>query len=356
MQIIITLVFGLSFIFNSYSYGAQKLNHSLSVMTYNLENLFDTYHDVGKSDWTWTPKQFKDNSKEAQAYCSQMRNEYYKKSCFELDWNSSVLNKKIKNLSRVISSFSNGRGPDIVVFQEIENMNVLRLLVSQGLRKKGYHYMSLVEGLDSRGIDVAMISKYPIIKEQYHNFSLLPYSKRSTRGILEVEFRVGKKAVTVFGNHWPSQGNVDETRMIAAQTLEEKVMASRSDLVIATGDFNTSFDDELNGLNTYILPIMEDIEVKARKLKKVMADGTHWFRGHWQSLDKIFVKKQKRPSYKIDYQRFDIIFHKYMSSKYEWIDRFTGEVTVYQNVPTRFDPKSGKGYSDHLPVVVSFSL
>ena len=73
---------------------------SVSIMTYNAENLFDTTHDEGKKDYTWLPLKVKQRSKEIQKYCASMRSEHYRRNCFELDWSEETLDAKIENLSK----------------------------------------------------------------------------------------------------------------------------------------------------------------------------------------------------------------------------------------------------------------
>ncbi len=352
-----TLLFVLIFI-TQFAFASSKKSVTLSVMTYNLENLFDTEHDLGKNDWTYLPLDFKNSSKEVQAYCSNVSNRYYQRNCFQLDWSEVVLEQKIQNLAKVITNVPGGRGADVIVFEEVENIHALRYLVKNGLKGLGYKYISLIEGPDSRGIDIGVIAKYPILSSKYHEINLRPYSTRTTRGILEVNIKVGKYKVAVFGNHWPSQANPDETRIIVAKTLKNAAKRSRADLVLAMGDFNTSDDDELNGIKKHILPYFYDVESLARRQYKVSAKGTHCFRGNWESLDKIFILKNslraKRIS--IDLATFEIIKRDFMLRDSTWVDRETGDVTTYKNIPYRFNPETGQGYSDHLPVYVELRL
>lgn len=340
-------------LFTSTAFG-----QSVSVMTYNAENLFDTTHDEGKKDYTWLPLAVKQRSKEAQKYCASIRSRHYRKNCFDLDWSKATLDAKIKNLSRVILSDATKKGADIIVLQEVENIKVLRMLVNKGLNKAGYKYISLIEGPDSRGIDIGMISRYPIKKEVYHKVDLSPAQRRTTRGILEVTFNVRGKSVTIFGNHWPSQANIDETRMIAAKVLADAALKSKSDLVIATGDFNQTHDDFPHGINTHILPIFENVEVRGRRFTNESALGTHWYRGHWESLDKIFVLKKNinNKTVTVDYSSFDIINKSFMVKDLEWTDFDTGAVNYDENIPIRFNAKTYEGFSDHLPVTVNFKL
>ena len=331
---------------------------SVSVMTYNAENLFDTFHDKGKKDYTWLPLAFKQNSKEVQKYCASLRSTHYRRACFELDWSEQTLKAKIQNLSKVILSYNSGRGADIVVLEEVENINALRMLVNTGMPWAGYKYFSLIEGPDSRGIDIGMISRYPIISEKYHKVDITPAQNRTTRGILETTFNVRGKRVVVFGNHWPSQGNTDETRLIASKVLADAALAVKADLVVATGDFNQTHDDMPHGINLNILPIFEDVETKGRLHTNETALGTHWYRGQWESLDRIFVLKRSLANKKvaIDYSSFDIVNRNFMVRDLEWTDFDTGAVNYDENIPWRFNAKTYEGYSDHLPAAVRFSL
>ena len=330
---------------------------SVSVMTYNLENLFDTKHDLGKEDYTYLPLDFKNSSAEVQAYCQSLTNEYYKKSCLEFDWSQDIVDQKIKNLAKVILSYNNGQGADILVFEEVENKNILKQLISKGLANKGYLFVSLIEGPDTRGIDVGIISKYPIKKETYHRISMKPYASRTTRGILQTDFKVANKVVTIFANHWPSQSNPDGARLNAAKVLKKAALKTKSDLVLALGDFNTTSSDSKNGITQYILPIFYDVESIARTKYDIKAHGTHWYRGEWESLDKIFVLKASLAKNKVrpDYRSFEILNLPFMMKKINWTNHDSGQVDV-QEIPNRFDTESGEGYSDHLPVGIRFNL
>lgn len=325
-------------------------------MSYNLENLFDTQHDKGKKDYTYLPLRVKQSSKEIQAYCNGLSNEYYRKNCLELDWSDRVLEQKINNLSQVIKAFDHKKGADIVVFQEVENINALTLLRNKGLKGLGYRHLVLVEGPDSRGIDVAIMSRYPLIKQKYHQVSMKPYSSRTTRGILEATFNVDGKKVAVLANHWPSQANPDETRMNAAEVLIKNAQKIKADLVVATGDFNTVEDDVLNPLKLRMKYYFEDVEDKGRRATKISAPGTHWYKGKWESLDKVFVLKKSLKKVSVDYSSFNIVHQAFMLRDLEWTDWDTGDVHFDRDVPHRFDTETGEGFSDHLPVGIRFLL
>ncbi len=339
--------------------GLNVESKTFSVMTYNLENFFDTHHDKNKEDYTYLPLKIKQRSRIVKEYCEGLSNPFYKKNCLNFDWSNSVYHSKLKNIAKVISSYDSGKGADIVVLQEIENKNALKDLITKGLVAKGYRYISLIEGPDRRGIDVAVFSKYKIVSNRYHNVDISDYSSRPTRGILEANLNVDGKLVTVFANHWPSQNNDDLTRLKAAETLLKAAKnKTRSSAIIAAGDFNTVEDDDINGLKEHINPNFYDVEEKGRELsrhRKTLKGGTHFYRGNWGSLDKIFVYKRSG-RFKVLYQDFNILAHNFMLTDIEWEDRSTGDITIYKGVPYRFDPKARKGFSDHLPVVIKIRI
>ena len=337
---------------------------SISIMSYNLENLFDNTHDDGKNDYTYMPKHIKDSTQEVQEYCKSLRNGFYKKQCFEVDLSDEVVNAKIQNLAEVITTYNNGQGADIISFQEVENVNVLSMLVQRGLGELGYKYISLLEGPDKRGIDVGVISKYPIESHLYHNIDLAGTgNKRNiTRGILESRIRIQGKTISVFSNHWPSQGNIDAARLKASEVLKNVVSQSGSDLNIALGDFNTLPDDMPHGINTNIRTIAIDVENEARNRGvKLNSKGTHWYRGTWNSLDRIFVFKDglEKNNLEIYWDSFEIIKEDFMlGDDSYYVKDENGNRTYYDvsGVPSRFDHETLKGYSDHLPVVVKIGV
>ncbi len=328
---------------------------TLTVMTYNAHNLFDTVHDEGKNDYTYLPLSFKEQSAEVQAYCASLSSEYYRDNCLNFDWSEKVLEKKLNNLKRVIITLSNGRGADIIALQEVENKNVLTMLQKK-LARYGYRYVSLIEGPDSRGIDVGFISKYKINKEQLHLVDMTGVAKE-TRGILEIEVEVSGKNIVLFANHWPSQNNPDEARLIAAQTLIKaaKKAESSADLMIALGDFNTLVDDAPNAIEEakrYFDLSRDEAQLRDTNVFK----GTHFYAGHWSALDKIMIFEKYSKEIRPLYSKYDIFHFNFMLGSSIWTDRDTGEQTTYNNVPQAFDWQTGLGYSDHLPVIMQFEI
>ena len=322
---------------------------TFTVMSYNVQNLFDSKHDVGKDDYTYLPLSLKSSSPEVQRQCNLIQNEYWRESCLKTDWSKQVVNEKISNLCKVIASTS----PEIVFLQEVENKSILKKMFDSPACGKAYKYLSPLEGPDSRGIDVAVASKFPIVSEKLHKVDLEGIAK-PTRGILEVKININGKSLTAFTNHWPSQANPSMARYKAAELLVERALGVNSDIVVAAGDFNTTSSDSPNGINLVVRPHTFDSELKARESGVRVFPGSHWYRGHWGSLDKMFVFTQASGKIIPDYKSFRILSADWMLRTRKWTDYDTGEVSFHE-VPNSFSWKNRQGFSDHLPLVMKFS-
>jgi len=350
---------------------------SFSLMTYNLENLFDSLHDDGTNDYTFLPLQRKLTDSQVRAYCASLRVPYYRKQCFELDWNENVVVNKIQNVARVIASANNGRSPDIVVFQEVENINILRKLIHIGLPNEGYDELVLVEGPDKRGIDVAIISKIPLAGDiKYHPIDLSdayePGEKvKTTRGILEATFKFKGNKFKVLANHWPSQSNKDITRIISAKKLISVVKKDSLPVIVA-GDFNTEENDKENPIKLLIVEEKQEfpfIDLEHKYFSEyddgTSHRGTHFYRGKWSSLDRIFVAKSHTvgsDNCELKVKCLYPVWRSYKVIKFDFMvedESLTNprsEDTKVVEIPKRFNPETGLGVSDHLPVMATFSF
>ncbi|MES2965046.1 MAG: hypothetical protein V4760_14265, partial [Bdellovibrionota bacterium] len=188
---------------------------SITIMTWNVENLFDTEHDEGKDDVTFLPLALKQSDPKLMAICENMTTEYYKKECRETDWSEQVLDVKIARVAQVIRQINGGMGPDILLVQEVENKNALEILRTRKLADVGYDTSVLLEGDDERGIDVGVLSRLkewdrPILhKVPFKGKDPQESAKAGkTRGILEARLQLedGTK-LSVFVVHLPSQSN-----------------------------------------------------------------------------------------------------------------------------------------------------
>ena len=101
---------------------------------YNLENLFDTYHDEGKNDYEYLP----DGANE---------------------WTEAKYQKKLGNMAHVIAEMKrdNGMWHTVLGVSEIENRHVLEDLVNEPEIAEANFQIVHYDGPDRRGVDVGLL-------------------------------------------------------------------------------------------------------------------------------------------------------------------------------------------------------
>ena len=74
---------------------------TLTVMTLNVDNLFDTFDDQKKDDKAFLPIE-KKNSETHVIQCNRIRVLKQRNECLYLDWNQETKNAKLTNLAKNI--------------------------------------------------------------------------------------------------------------------------------------------------------------------------------------------------------------------------------------------------------------
>ncbi|HEY9899788.1 MAG TPA: endonuclease/exonuclease/phosphatase family protein [Pantanalinema sp.] len=96
---------------------------------------------------------------------------------------------------------------DVVGLVEVESKATLRNFRDAYLADMGYKHMALVEGNDGRGIDVAVLSRFPITHIKSHKNAEFgvpgaPTPQQLSRDLLQVQIKPGKGySFTVFMTH-----------------------------------------------------------------------------------------------------------------------------------------------------------
>jgi len=322
------------FLFLSFSISLYA-NNSLSVMSYNLENFFDTYDDPGKDDKAYLPLSAKQDQSHIDA-CNKIRVSKWKNECLYLDWSDENKNKKLNNIVATIRSLDST--PDVIAFQEIENINALKDIFYK-LKDKGYIDYVLIEGNDYRGIDNAYLSKYKIQKTKQHKIIFSPeFSTKDTRPILEAVIDFNGKPIHFYNVHFPAPYNPIGMRKDAFNTLK-KITSSHSNAVIALGDFNvTSFEADNN--KTFVL-LDKDWDI-SHIAGCSNCSGSHYYRrdDNWSFLDVIIIKENRGITF-----------------KNESINVLKTNInTNNEGKPLSFNMNNGRGVSDHLPVIATISV
>lgn len=319
---------------------------TLSVMSYNVQNLFDTKHDEGKNDYEFLPNKNKVKKKG----CDSLKNSWYKKSCKKTNWTDEKLALKIKQIKKVVEF---AQFPDILGLVEVENKNVVSMLANS----LGYDGVVVGEGLDKRGVDVALL-----YKKNNKGFKFVSYNEvkiKNTRSLLQVTFSKNKTKYHFFVNHWPSQGSSSERRLEVAQKLRSHIdKISKKDSIIMMGDFNTLDTDKPHpfrkGLN-----FDDEYMDLTDKIVKGNLSGTYFYtrKMAWSFFDRIFISKNLKNKFS-DYK---IIAPNFLTGVFEYTRKnspYVGSRVV--GIPKRYDFKAKKktrlGFSDHFAVFVNIKI
>ena len=144
---------------------------------------------------------------------------------------------------------------DILALQEVESLTVLDRFNSRHLGGMKYRHRMLIDAFDPRKIDVAVISRYPIVKartyrqERNNNNTNWLFS----RGCLEVDIDIEGKILTLYVNHFKSMmGGRRKTKERRKEQVSRvaQIITERWNEVdyegnyIVLGDFNDYLDSE----------------------------------------------------------------------------------------------------------------
>jgi endonuclease/exonuclease/phosphatase family metal-dependent hydrolase len=322
--------------------------HTVTVMTFNVENLFDAIDDPDRDDRDYLPLALKQTDEHREA-CAKLRFESWQNRCLTVDWSESIVERKLEVVARAILQVDGGRGPDLIAFQEVENIGILERLRTEHLQDAGYLPGILIEGNDNRGIDLAFLSRLPLAGEPRLHDIVFRESQADrvgdTRGILQADFELPDGSVlTGFAVHFPAPYHPTEMRIAAYDTLNGLVAALPGDrVVIAAGDFNTTSaeDAEKNMLDRF-----------ARSTWLVSNDHCNACRGtsyyapddSWSFLDMILVRRAANRGARATWE---------LRESSVRIANESGDQQRDDGTPRRFQLPEGIGVSDHWPVVLT---
>lgn len=321
---------------------------AITIMSMNVDNLFDNKDDPGKNDLTFLPLAAKQNAAHRQE-CGKIKVEHWRNQCLEWDWSDVILERKLTALAGAILAAN----ADIIALQEVENRAILERLRTDYLGNAGYLPAILIEGHDIRGIDVAFLSRLPLVgKPVLHPFPAEGIEKArydDTRGILQATFRLPDDALlTGFAVHFPAPFHPTGMRVIAYAQLNALKQALPSEhTVFAAGDFNTTAleDSEKNMLQQYVRPYW----VVANDQDCSSCKGSYYYAGDdsWSYLDLILWSAAKKSGKDTTWA--------IRASSFAIANSGPGQSDAEQR-PARFKLPHGSGVSDHWPVLVTLEL
>lgn len=316
----------------------------VSIMAFNVENLFDEFDDPGKNDSTYRPLAAKTDPGHIDA-CNAIEVERWRNDCLYLDWSADAVDFKLGQLAATIRQYNEGFGPDVIAFQEVENAGILNRLSHEYLGDAGYGDAILIEGSDVRGIDVAFLSRLPLVDGPVlHPLDMSEFPDRAgdTRGVLEATFELPDGGrLTGFSVHFPAPFHPIEMRWIAYEhlnALRERLPGDSH--VFAAGDFNTP-RREMEGTTIMDDAVRPFWTVAHEKGCDGCKGTSYWARGEtWSFLDMILYSPARNSA------------SEWRLGSVEVLDGYADQLRD-DGTPKRFDPERREGVSDHLPILMT---
>ena len=296
-----------------------RAQQTFTIMSYNIENAFDTIHDEGKNDYE---------------YCDGG----------ERKWSQYRLFQKLKSVGKVIAAADEKRPVNLIGLCEVENDTVMKCLTQRtSLSSLGYRYI-MTNSLDERGIDVALLYS-PFTFHPIETESIRPKTKKDkTRDILHVAGTIaGGDTLDVYVVHLPSKRGGSEGQKLSmsicqqlqAHTDSVRTLRQHPNLLIM-GDFNA----ETNSQQLKLLTRSHHLIDRTAKLQP----GTYKYQGEWSILDHILTHTTT-----LSHQQTRILNLSFLTEP----DPTHGNVKPYR---TYQGPVYQGGVSDHLPVVSVFHI
>ncbi|MDX2109890.1 MAG: endonuclease/exonuclease/phosphatase family protein [Verrucomicrobiota bacterium] len=235
-----------------------------TVLTYNVENLFDLDGISQYDDYAQTAK-----------------------GAARAPWNAARLYSKVTNIAPVLKRFNKGHGPEVVVFQEFErDQSPQSTITDWAAFEKDYGSQKLETLMDEnhwaaisswpaeaylyKALHEAGITGYTVARPAFtpedgkkapHKnvvFSKFPVTAvkqhpiRDARDILEVHLSVDGQELVIMDNHWKSGASdvkTEVTRVANAKVLRDRVAellkANPALPILLAGDFNSHYDQRL---------------------------------------------------------------------------------------------------------------
>ena len=310
-------------------------------MTFNAENLFDTAHAPGKEDWAYQPLAAKTGAEHRRA-CARSLGARETRRCLFMDWSEPVLRRKLERVASVVLQVENGRGPDILVLEEVENLAVLERLRAGPLAAAGYRPGILIEGGDPRGIDVGILSRLERAGDPALRDAAAPGSP-PMRGFLQADFRLPDgRLLTVFAVHFPSAFHPTAARAAALGALDSLLRRlPRERMALAAGDFNVTAEEEAR--DRLFEPLLAGDWAAAHELGCPGCAGTHYYapKDSWSFLDRILLRKSLSPQGGAPWALLPESVRVANALSFQ---------KARDGTPAPFDPADGSGVSDHWPL------
>lgn len=312
---------------------------------------------------------------------------------------------KLNNIAKIVAQFEGGRGPDVIMLQELESdftpgktaPNYEQILAAYaGVKIEdmlGAKFTPeigdlpaealLLKAFADRGLtgyQVAVpdvntavgtgrkLEQKCVVFTRFPIKQVLAHATENARAILEVQIDVDGAPFYLFNNHWKSGASdpeTEKTRVANARTLKtrlsEILKADPNADVLLGGDFNSQYNQSRRyaktmketGINDVLGSQGNELAVRGttRDLYNLWYEvpaeqrGSDTFRGEWGTLMHVIVSRGL-----YDYRGVQYVDNSFGVAK------IPGLNADAKGLPLRWsgDGPAGSGFSDHFPIYAKF--
>ena len=323
---------------------------------YNLENLFDTYHDEGHNDYGYLP----DGGNE---------------------WTEAKYAKKLQNMAKVIDEMhkDNGVWHAVLGVSEVENRHVLEDLVTEPAIAAANYQIVHYDSPDRRGVDCALFYRPEVFK--YITSEAIPFTFDEntridwsqwtqeekddfrTRDILMVRGTIDGEMFAIFVCHLPSRlgGKGADLRPRGAEIAYNRAMELQKEFpgikIVVMGDMNDnptdpSMTDYLRGKETIEETTDQDFFDPFLSMIKA-GYSSLYYRGEGNIFDIVMVNHALAKAPAGTFQIQPIVKGKFYGRVFSK-PFMTNQTGQYKGTPYRTFSNGAfvGGFSDHYPTYI----
>jgi endonuclease/exonuclease/phosphatase family metal-dependent hydrolase len=300
--------------------------------------------------------------------------------------------------------------PDILALQELENGEVLRELAGGALAKYGYQW-SYFAANPGAVLGTGLLSRLPLSELKVHSVTIA--GETSPRPLLEARALAGDLPLVLFVCHWKSKtggGETESRRRASAKALARRLLETREaepDLpVIIMGDLNENHDEFYRLAQAALSALLPDDPAAWAVAEATASDGSGASAVAWElsgfaepgktgasgsgsikAADFLVIsgKKPPQPEYfpsdtAVLYSPWGQELEKgsyYYQGGWETIDHFLLSEALFdglgwefddceapreepfadsRGIPRAYNPRTGNGLSDHLPLLLRLKM
>jgi endonuclease/exonuclease/phosphatase family metal-dependent hydrolase len=339
---------------------------SIAIMTWNVQALFD-----GDENGT----EYDD----------------YRESA---DWNREKYRGRLNVIARAINGME--QKPDVIALQEVESAAVVADLAGALSGRYGWTHFAVIPEM---ALGVGLLSRFPLSEPKSHSVSI--DGEIAPRPMLEARVTVAAGDGTplplaLFVCHWKSKLGGDDatesTRRASARIIIRRIRElaqTEPELpVIIMGDLNENYDEFYRRSGAAISALLPDDSRAAefsglygldsgdedaiKELQKdfiilskgrppsvryfpdgvtalyspwaaELQDGSYYYKSDWETIDHFLLSPQLFDETGWEFENCAVV-------------NYPPFVSTTKGLPVAYNPRTGSGLSDHLPLLLSLRI